>query len=59
MWWKISQLHTKKNDSLNLNILNQIQDIKEIKQGVYYNLYDVIKRIFGSGTPLPKTFFYE
>ena len=37
----------------------QNEDIKEIRQGVYYNLYDVMKRRFGPGTPLPKTFFYD
>ena len=37
----------------------QNEDIKKIRQGIYYNLYNVMKKRFGPGTPPPKTFFYD
>ena len=37
----------------------QNEDIVDIRQGIHHNIYEVMKKRFGPGTPSPKTFFYD
>ena len=35
------------------------EDIKELRNTIQYNIYEVMDRRLGSGTPNPTTFFYD